>query len=225
MSHRRVFIPGVSVHVIQRGNNGIAVFHDDADRCTFLDLVRIATASSGVEMHGFVLMSTHWHGLVTPATASALPGAMKTIGERYVRYFNRKYGRFGTLWAGRYRSPPIMDEMYWLTCLRYIEQNPVRARMVSTIEAFRWSSYRAHAFGEGPGWLAPHPIYLALGHTDLERQAAYRAICAANLTDCELAQQRHPPRVSLAATERPSGRTPAPTLALTAPQISIAGPA
>ena len=224
MSHKRVFLPGLSVHVIQRGNNGIAVFHDDADRSTFLHFVRIAAASSGVEMHGFVLMSTHWHGLVTPATASALPDAMKIVGERYVPYFNRKYGRFGTLWAGRYRPLPITDELYWLTCLRYIEQNPVRARMVSTLEAHRWSSYRAHAFGEDPDWLVPHPIYLALGRTDIERRAAYRAICAVNLTDCELAQQRHPPRPSVTETNEPSARTAVPPLAPTSPRISIAEP-
>src|SRR6185295_16130884 len=123
--------------------------------------------ANGVEVHGFSLMSTHWHGLATPSTASALPAAMKRIGERYVRHFNRKYQRFGSPWAGRYRPLPVGDELYWLTCLRYIEQNPVRAGMVSMLEAYPWSSYRAHAFGEGPEWLATHHVYESLGRTDL----------------------------------------------------------
>jgi REP-associated tyrosine transposase len=189
---RRVFVPGLSVHVIHRSHNGITIFHDDAERELFLHYVRTAAAASGVDMHGFVVMSTHWHGLVTPATASALPAAMKMIGEQYVRYFNRKYSRFGTLWTGRYRWLPIRDEAYWLTCLRYIEQNPVRAKMVSTPEAYPWSSYRANALGLDASWLVSHPVYQSLGRTNVDRQAAYRTVCAVMLTDGELAIQRYP---------------------------------
>jgi REP element-mobilizing transposase RayT len=118
----RIFVPGLSVHVIHRGNNGIAVFHDDADRDLYLHYVREAMADNGVETHGFTLMSTHWHGLVTPSTETALQLAMKKIGERYVRYFNCKYDRFGTLWNDRYRALPVTDEIYWLTCLRYMNR-------------------------------------------------------------------------------------------------------
>jgi putative transposase len=192
MSRRRIYVPELSVHVIHRGNNGISVFHDDVDRRVFLSYLRSATTSSGVRIHGHVLMSTHVHLLVTPRDESGLPDAMKSIGERYVRYFNRKYDRFGTLWSGRYRPLLVTDETYWLTCLRYIEQNPVRARMVLRPEAYPWSSYRAHAYGEGAEWVAPHPVYVALGRTDIERQAAYRAICGVMLTCAELAVQRHP---------------------------------
>lgn len=195
MSQKRVFIAGLSVHVIHRGNSGISVFHDDADRLLFLHYMRHAAIASGVRIHGFSLMSTHWHALVTPSNPLALPAAMKIIGERYVPFFNRKYGRFGTLWGGSYRSLPVADEIYWLTCLRYIEQNPVRAGLVSTPDAYRWSSYRAHAFGEDAEWLSSHPVYEALGRTDVDRQRNYRAICSVSLTEGELAVQRHPARL------------------------------
>jgi putative transposase len=188
----RTYVPGLSVHVIHRGNNGTSVFNDDVDRRVFLYCVREASTSNGLPVHGYVLMSTHYHLLATPDDASALQDTMKSVGERYVRYFNRKYDRFGTLWGGRYRPLLVTDEIYWLTCLRYIEQNPVRARMVSTPDAYRWSSYRAHALGERAEWLVPHPVYMALGRTDRERETAYRVICGVMLTDGELAVQRHP---------------------------------
>lgn len=207
----RVYLPRISVHVICRGNNRTSIVRDDMDRHVFLKHVRCAATSNRTEVHGFVLMSTHHHLLVTPADADALPATMKELGERYVRYFNRKYDRIGTLWSGRYRSIPVTDEGYWLTCLRYIEQNPVRAHMVQTPESYRWSSCRSHAFGEPIEWLVHHRLYLALGQTPSQRQAAYRDICGVMLTDDELARQRHPQAdIPPAATN--DGATP--TLAL-----------
>jgi putative transposase len=192
---RRLFVPGLSVHVIQRGNNGTSIFHDDVDRRLFLYFLGQIAASTGVAFHGFVLMSTHWHGLLTPPTELALPAAMKSLGERYVRYFNRKYGRFGTLWGGKYRSPLVTDQHYWLTCLRYIEQNPVRARMVEGPGDYQWSSYAAHAFGKGPRWIVDHPVLHELGRTDSDRQRNYRRLCESPLSAAELAVQRHPPQL------------------------------
>src|SRR5262249_39252893 len=93
--------------------------------------------------------------------------------------FNRKYARTGTLWNARYRSSVIETETYWLTCLRYIERNPVRSAIVDSPADYQWSSYRAHALGEWPAWLTPHRTYLALGRTRLARQAPYRPICGA----------------------------------------------
>ena len=111
---------------------------------------------------------------------------MKQIGERYTRFFNRKYRRTGTIWEKPYESKPIMNENYWLTCLRYLEQNPVRAGMVPTAGAYRWSSYAFHAQGGGPRWLVPHPEYLKLGAAPDERQTAYRAICGELLQETDL---------------------------------------
>ena len=188
----RVYVPGVSVHVIRRGNNGCDIVGDDADRRALLRNIESAASRSGVSVHGFVIMTTHYHLLVTPTHEEALPGMMKKVGERYVRYFNRRHDRFGTLWAGRYNAIPILDERYWLTCLRYIEQNPWRAHMVSGPESYRWSSYRAHAYDDGPDWVAAHPVYIALGATPAERQLTYRRLCSVPLSDEDLGCIRHP---------------------------------
>jgi len=189
----RVYVPNMSVHIIHRGNNCSVIFRDDTDRRFFLRLVQLSAGKYDVAVHAFVLMTTHVHLIVTPGDASALPRTMKMVGQRYARYFNRKYERVGTLWCGRYRSILITDAYYWLTCLRYVEQNPVRAGMVTSPEAYRWSSYRTHALGETTAWLVRHPVYVALGKTQDERQAAYRAICAQSLNDGDLACQRNPP--------------------------------
>ena len=153
-------------------------------------ILRKTVARYEVSLHAYALMPNHYHLLVTPTDGSALPHAMKALGVRYVGYYNRKYGRSGTLWGGRYRAFHIEDEQYWLTCLRYIEQNPVRAGMVRSPEEYPWSSYRAHALGKAPSWLTAHSVYLALGADAQQRQSAYRAICDPFLSETDLADQR-----------------------------------
>ncbi len=183
---RRGFIPDLSVHVIQRGHNRTSVFRDDADYLRFLAILRDVAPERGIRVHGYVLMTTHIHLIVTPNHKKALPETMRSLGSRYVPYYNRKYDCIGTLWTGRYRALLIEDEQYWWTCLRYIEQNPVRADMVRTPDCYRWSSYHAHALGQWPPWLTPHPIYTALGGTTQERQARYRRLCGEPVSDDDL---------------------------------------
>src|ERR1017187_9011678 len=96
-------------------------------------------------VHAYVLMTNHVHLLVTPETESSLSKTMQSIGRRYVQYFNHVYGRTGTLWEGRYKSTLIDSERYLLTCMRYIELNPVRAEMLAHPGDYPWSSYRANA--------------------------------------------------------------------------------
>jgi len=194
MANRRIYIPGVSLHVIRRGINRAAIVRDDRDHRVLLDVVEHAATECGVSVHAYVIMTNHYHLLATPLDARALPSMMKTIGLLYTRYFNRKYDRIGTLWNGRYTGIHVEDEIYWLTCLRYIEQNPVRANMVSTPDQYRWSSYAIHATGEQSEWLVMHDAYLALGATPEWRQTAYRSICGVPLSDDELVRQRYPVR-------------------------------
>jgi putative transposase len=167
----------MSVHVIQRGNNRVAIFGSVADHQHFLEFLRRFAHKHCVHIHGFVLMTTHYHLIVTPMIEQALPRMMKALNSKYVRYFNPRYKRIGTLWNGRYRGLLIEDERYWLTCLRYVEQNPVRAAMVATPSEYEWSSYAAHAHGRWPDWLTPHAVYQSLGRTDAERQRTYRQLC------------------------------------------------
>jgi putative transposase len=119
-------------------------------------------------------MTNHVHLLVTPERAESLPRAMQSLGRRYVRAINAARRRSGTLWEGRYRAAPIDSEAYFLACCRYIELNPVRARMVAHPADYRWSSYRAHAHGATDALVSDHPLYHALGRGAAERQTAYQ---------------------------------------------------
>ena len=194
------FVPDLSVHVYPRGINGEAIARNDDDRDHLLRAIVRATRKNGVDINALTLMTTHYHLIVTPTCEGALASAMKAIGGGQTRYFNRTYGRTGTIWNERYGGIVLRDERYWYTCLRYVELNAFRAHMVNAPEDWRWSSYRFHALGEPCDWLTPHPLYIRLGATAKARQQAYRALCATSLTDEELEQQRHPPRSLLLHT-------------------------
>ena len=161
----RYFLPDQPQHLIQRGNNRGTVFFSDDDRLQYLDWLREAAADFGCRIHAYVLMTNHVHLLATPERADSLPRMMQTLGRRYVRYVNTGLRRTGTLWEGRYRAAPIDSEAYFLACCRYIELNPVRARMVDHPRAWKWSSFRAHADGRHDPLVSDHPLYRALGRS------------------------------------------------------------
>ncbi len=113
------------------------------------------------------------------------------LGRYYVQYYNYSCRRTGTLWEGRYRATLIDTEQYLLTCMRYIELNPVRANnMAGHPSEYPWSSYRCNALGEQNALLTPHPEYQRLGKTDEERQAAYRQLFRARIADKTLDEIR-----------------------------------
>ena len=126
----RLTLAGYPHHIIQRGNNRQVIFADRQDFETMLALLADNAQKFAVAVHAYVLMDNHFHLLATPATAEALPLMMQAVGRSYVRYFNQRHGRSGTLWEGRYRSTLIETERDLLACMVYIDLNPVRAGMV-----------------------------------------------------------------------------------------------
>src|SRR5688572_22895714 len=100
-------LPGQPHHVIQRGNNRMRIFGGDEDFRFFLESLRSATVRFDCRVHAYVLMTNHVHVLLTPVNVSAIGMAMRSLGTRYARYFNRKHGRTGTLFESRYRSTVI----------------------------------------------------------------------------------------------------------------------
>ncbi len=101
---------------------------------------------------------------------------MRSLGQRYVQYFNRRYERSGTLWEGRFRSCLVDSARYVLACHRYIERNPVRAGMVPSPSAYRWPSHEGNAGRMSDNLLTPHVEYLALGADTPLRHAAYQGL-------------------------------------------------
>jgi putative transposase len=160
-------------HVIQRGNNRQAIFVDRADHEHLLGLLAENAARFGVALHAYVLMDNHFHLLATPGTTTGLPQFMQAVGRSYVRYFNDRHGRSGTLWEGRYRSTLIQADRYLLICMAYIDLNPVRAGMVSDARDFPWSSHGHYAGLRHDKLLTPPALYWELGNTPFAREAAY----------------------------------------------------
>lgn len=177
----RLTVPGYVHHVIQRGNDRQCIVRDDADRQFLLDLIVEHAAQQRVAVHAWVLMGNHFHLLITPSTADGLPQLMQAVGRRYVRYFNDRHHRTGTLWEGRYRSTLIQTERYLLTCMAYLDLNPVRAGMVTQPGDHPWSSYRHYAGITPLRGLTPHALYWELGNTPFAREAAYAEMVQAGI--------------------------------------------
>lgn len=172
----RFVVPGQPQHVIVRGNNRTEIFCAAADYHFYLEKLQSACETHGCGLHAYVLMTNHVHLLISPQAEQSLPKAMQMLGRYYVQYYNYSYQRTGTLWEGRYKATLIDTEAYLLTCMRYIELNPVRAGMVTHPSEYPWSSYHHNALGQPSQLLAPHMEYESLGKSDEERQAAYRQL-------------------------------------------------
>ncbi|HJV02899.1 MAG TPA: transposase [Burkholderiaceae bacterium] len=172
----RLIFPEVPLHVIHRGNNRQACFFCDDDYQAYLSWLSEHSGRAGVRVHGYVLMTNHLHLLLSPENETGVGSMMKTLGQYYTHYFNRRYHRTGTLWEGRYKSSLVQQERYFLQCQRYIELNPVRAGLLADPAAYRWSSYRCNAWGRPDRVLSPHSMYLRLGDGPEQRQQAYRAL-------------------------------------------------
>jgi len=114
------------------------------------------------------------HLLITPFSTHGLSHLMQDLGRKYVQYINHTYHRSGTLWEGRYKASLVDSEAYLLTCMQYIEMNPVRAGMVNHPGEYRWSSYHHNAQGQSDPLLTEHPLYRTLGEDPSEQQHAYR---------------------------------------------------
>ena len=169
----RLTLPGYPHHIIQRGNNRQPIFASTADYQVLLNLLDENARKFGVAIHAYVLMTNHFHLLATPQTTDGLPQMMQAVGRRYVRYFNDRQKRSGTLWEGRYRSTLIQTDRYLLACMAYIDLNPVRAGLVAQASDYRWSSH-AHFIGQHLDKLVtPHPLYWELGNTPFAREATY----------------------------------------------------
>lgn len=173
---RRLELPGVPVHVVQRGVNHAVVFFTDADRRFYLRCLERYSARRGCAVHAYVLMGNHVHLLVTPQETGAIGSMLQDMGRKYVRVVNTLHDRTGTLWEGRFKSSLVDAESYFLACHRYIELNPVRAGLVGRPSDYAWSSHAHYALGQRNTLITEHPIHRGLGATDTERRAAFQAL-------------------------------------------------
>lgn len=172
----RLIVPGQPHHVILRGIGRSNIFSAPDDYAFYLDKLKDACIQFECDLHAYVLMTNHVHLLLTPESQTSLPHTMQMVGRHYVPYFNRSNDRSGALFESRYRSTVVDSERYLLTCMRYIELNPVRATMVKHPGDYRWSSYGANAGGNTDPLITPHPVFKRLGRTADARRRDYRAL-------------------------------------------------
>ena len=147
----RAVVPECPHHVTQRGNNRQDVFFVPDDYRLYLDILREQAERHGVEIHAYCLMTNHVHLVVTPDRAESLAKAVGRTHWRYSQTINRLHGRSGHLWQGRFYSCAL-DRPHFAAAVKYVERNPVRARIVRRAWEFAWSSAAAHCGKRG---LAP----------------------------------------------------------------------
>ena len=207
----RIVLPGFPHHVTQRGNRRQPTFFEEADYALYRDLMAAACAAHGVRCWAWCLMPNHVHLVLEPPRPEALARAVGQAHWRYTQRINAREGWTGYLWQGRFSSC-AMDEGHALAAVRYVENNPVAARLCGTAQDWPWSSARFHATGRPDGltqatpWLArisDWPRYLAEGTSPQEElllgdftQTGYPLGADAWITDLETksAQRLRPGR-------------------------------
>ena len=192
----RVIAPEWPVHIVQRGSDRMNCFREERDYLVYLAILRQMAEKTVCAVHAYCLMTNHVHLLVTPTAASSCSMLMKGLAQRYSYYFNHEYGRTGPLWEGRFRSCVIDDSRYALACHRYIEANPVRARMVRHPADYRWSSYPANAGLATAGLVSVHSEVAAIGN------AAYADLAVQELEDGVIAELREASRGGYPVSKR-----------------------
>lgn len=155
----RIIAPGYPHHVTQRGNNRAVVFFDDEDRQTYLKILAVNARKHSLQIWAYCLMDNHVHILAVPENESALARGIGVTNLVYTQYLNRKRNQSGRIWQNRFFSCVVGDDIYLWSVARYIERNPLKARLAKRPEAYRWSSAKAHMTDaddvmlSSPSWL------------------------------------------------------------------------
>ncbi len=171
----RVLVPNYPHHIVQRGHNRKAVFLIEDDYRYYLENLKQFKTTYGIKIYAYCLMTNHVHLLVEPPDdATVLSRMMKRLAGRQAACINKREARSGALWGGRFKASPVDRECYLLACSRYIDLNPVKARMVFKPEDYPWSSYRKKAGYESMDWLDTDSCFDGLGSPNKDRCVAYQ---------------------------------------------------
>ena len=186
----RFVIPGQPQHVIVRGNNRAEIFCADADYNFYLEKLKLACDKHGCSVHPYVLMTNHVHLLITPHLEQSLGKAMQMLGALLCAILQLLLPAHRHSLGRPLQSDTHCPEAYLLTCMRYIELNPVRTGMVIDPSDYPWSSYHHNALGQSSDLVVPHTDYQRLGESDEARQAAYLDLFKHQLSENSIANIR-----------------------------------
>src|SRR4051812_4436943 len=183
-------------HVINRGNNRAAVFRDDGDYAAFLKALLELKARRPFELYGYCLMPNHFH-LLLRALETPISRLMQSLLVSHTQRYHRWHRSGGHVWQGRFRSPVIQDDDHLLMVLRYIEANPLRARLVADAGDYRWSSFPAHGQGTAAPLLDRLVAYDELASRPATRQERWSAFVHQTPSDAELTALRRSAQAGL----------------------------
>src|SRR5437773_12531949 len=165
--------PRVALHVVQRGRARLACFSCAGDRAAYLKALHACSEGEQCAVHAYALMGNHVHLLFTSVREAGPARLMPAIAARYARHLAQAYGHEDPVWDEAYDASPVHARRYLLACMRYIEENPVRAGLAPHPGAYPWSSYRANALGEDDALVTLHPRYFSLVCSPAELDVAY----------------------------------------------------
>ena len=171
--------------VVQRARVARPPFVDDQDRRRYLSAMLDASRQHDLGVHAYALLNDTVLLLATPARAGGLASFMQSVGRQYVKAFNHRHGRSGALWEGRYRATVVEAAARLIACIRFVEQAPVRERLVPRLGDWPWSSAAHHLGLKIDGIVSEHAAYWQLGNTPFEREARYGRESAIVLDDAE----------------------------------------
>ncbi len=173
----RIQQAGYVQHITCKGNDGQVLFKDKTDRQEYLRFLDYARNFYPLKVYNFCLMDNHIHLLVEPKEDGSLSRVMESVTKEYAKYFNKKYGRSGHVFQGRYKNFLVQTERYFFACSRYIDLNPVKANLVTNPKEYMWSGHSELISGaKGVFKVDQHVLYESLGSNDFERQIAYRTL-------------------------------------------------
>jgi putative transposase len=143
----RILLDNMYYHIIARGNQKQKIFLEDSDFEEYLRLLKHFKRKYGLRLLGYCLMPNHVHMILESKEANHLVKFMQGLTQTYTMWFNQKYKKAGHLWQGRFKNMLIYKDDYFLECIYYVENNPVRAGLVSSPINYYWSSYRTRVLG------------------------------------------------------------------------------
>ncbi|WP_251359723.1 transposase [Kangiella sp. TOML190] len=171
----RLLVPNCPHHIVQRGHNRSTVFAADEDYKFYLENLNEWKTKLGVKVYAYCLMTNHVHLVVEPEDdPSVVSELMKRLAGRQSAYVNKLEKRTGSLWEGRFKASPIQRNRYLLGCCRYVDLNPVAAKMVVQAQDYRWSSYRFRVGLADSDFLDRDRCFLKLGNSLAECQQRYK---------------------------------------------------
>src|SRR5262249_13420791 len=157
---------GLVYHALNRGNNREKVFFESGDYLAFLDSLRKTKERYPFRLFAYCLMTNHYHLVLQPEPGQSISRILLSLTVAHTWHYHRRCRTSGHVWQGRFKSPVIQDDGHLLTVLRYVESNPLRARMVSDLAAYPWSSYVWHGLGKPMGLVDEAPVWVRLGKTE-----------------------------------------------------------